>query len=258
MLDKVAKLNAQIDGKIVVAKQGRGSRRHSASPTGPLSRSAVQSIFREIMSFSISLQRPLTIAFTGSLYGFGHQAARARFGTSLSYVHKRTLPHLLESVARHECEYAVAPLDACLDALVSAQSTLQIYATITTPRSYTLSSNTDRIEALSRVYLTPDARSYCSQWLTRELDGVELVEAATDMAAAELAAASSAATAAAICTLAAAESVGLHSLAAAVEDALADTVTFGVIGRQCEAATGNDCTILMFATSDGRYTDTRC
>ena len=52
---------------------------------GPLTPDTLKAIYREIMSASFALEKPLTIAYLGPAATFTHLAAMKRFGSSVAY-----------------------------------------------------------------------------------------------------------------------------------------------------------------------------
>ena len=52
---------------------------------GPLTEEAIEAIYREIMSFSISLEKKVAIAYLGPPVTYTHQAAQKKFGSSVEY-----------------------------------------------------------------------------------------------------------------------------------------------------------------------------
>ena len=70
---------------------------------GPFPASAVNSIFREIFSATLALEKPLKIAFLGPETTFSHQVAVKHFGHSSNLIHALILSPFfqkLNSVAR--------------------------------------------------------------------------------------------------------------------------------------------------------------
>src|SRR3972149_4943677 len=78
---------------------------------GPLPDAAVRHIFREIMSASISLEKPLKIAFFGPFATFTHEAAIKHFGSSGSFVPKSYIADVFDIVERGEADFGVVPVE---------------------------------------------------------------------------------------------------------------------------------------------------
>jgi len=74
---------------------------------GPLPASAIRHIFREIMSASISLEKPLKIAFFGPFATFTHEAAIKHFGLSCGFVPKSYIADVFDAVERGEADFGV-------------------------------------------------------------------------------------------------------------------------------------------------------
>src|SRR5262245_16251569 len=53
---------------------------------GPIKNEAVEAIYREIMSASLALEKPLRIAYMGPEATFSHLASLKKFGSSVGHV----------------------------------------------------------------------------------------------------------------------------------------------------------------------------
>src|SRR5262245_63345588 len=53
---------------------------------GPLPDRCLEAVYRELMSGSFALEKPLRIGFLGPMGTFSHAAAVAKFGSSVEYV----------------------------------------------------------------------------------------------------------------------------------------------------------------------------
>jgi len=79
--------------------------------SGPLSEQAIRAIYREIMSAALSLEKDVVIACFGAEGGACHQAARSRFGSSVSYAFFADVSELFAAVGKGEGDCAVAPIE---------------------------------------------------------------------------------------------------------------------------------------------------
>jgi chorismate mutase-like protein len=99
---------------------------------GPLSPGAIRAIYREIMSAALSLEKNVVISCFGPEGGPCHQAARARFGSSVSYAFFNEISELFAAVGRGEGDCGVVPIEDAghgavnqtLDALATTDLTL--------------------------------------------------------------------------------------------------------------------------------------
>ncbi|MDP2688867.1 MAG: chorismate mutase, partial [Deltaproteobacteria bacterium] len=75
-------------------------RRLAERNRGPFPTRAVKSVFREIMSASLSLEKPLKVAFLGPVATFTHQACLQHFGASGEFIPKKDIPDVFDDVEK--------------------------------------------------------------------------------------------------------------------------------------------------------------
>ena len=63
-----------------------------AKNTGPFPNEALKSVFREIISASLSLEEPMKVAFFGPKATFTHIAAMQQFGLSAELIPRKSIP----------------------------------------------------------------------------------------------------------------------------------------------------------------------
>ncbi|MHB1308052.1 MAG: prephenate dehydratase [Limisphaerales bacterium] len=221
--------------------------------SGPLTGDGIRSIYREIMSGAIALEKPLTIAYLGPEATFTHQAALQKFGNSLSYLPLKTIAEIFNEVAKRRADFGVVPVENSTEGVVThtldmfMDSELKIVAQIVMPISQCLMSKARR-DRLKRLYIHPQSLAQCRLWLQRHLPEVEIIETASNARSAELAAREK--SAAAIAGLLAAEKYGLPVLEHDIQDNAENATRFLVLGRQLSPRTGRDRTSLMFCIAD--------
>ena len=207
----------------------------SAHSKGPLSDRAIRSIYREIISAAIALEKPLNVAYLGPEATYTHQAALKNFGSSIDYQPMAAVPDVFTAVKRGDADYGVVPVEnstqgtviSTLDMLVEAELTIvaQIYLEI----SHCLISQSS-LDEITEVHSKDNALGQCRNWLARMLPGVDLVEASSTAAAVKLAAEQP--QIAAIASKTAADIYGVPVQNEAIQDKRDNITRFLVIGRQ--------------------------
>ena len=223
---------------------------------GPLTAAHVRAVFREIISASRSLERPLRVAYLGPEATYSHLAALAQFGSAAEYASAGTIAEVFDDVENGRAELGVVPVENTteggvghtLDLLV--ESPLSICAEISLPIRHCLLARRGTTTArLRRVVAHPQALPQCRQWLATHLPGVELVETTSNARAAERA--SRERGTAAIAAKAAAERYGLAVLAEGIQDDAGNTTRFLVLGGADTARpSGDDKTSLVVSVRD--------
>jgi len=220
---------------------------------GPLPDKTLVAIYRELMSGSFALERPLRIAYLGPEGSYSHLAAVEKFGSSVEYEPVSNINGVFDEVARGHADFGIVPIENSvgggvidtLDALV--ETDVQICAEINRAIHHNLLANC-RLEEIERVYSKPEVFAQCQRWLGEtDLAGKTIAVASTSKAA-ELARDEPGA--AAIASTLAAELYGLRVVCANIEDNPKNVTRFFVIGNEPAKLTGDDKTSVVFTTKD--------
>lgn len=220
---------------------------------GPLPDRTLDAIWREIMSGSIGLQKPLRVAYLGPVGSFSHAAAVGKFGSSVSYVASADINGVFEAIARQHADCGLVPvensshggvidtLDAFLghSARVCAEVLMNIHHNVLCAGPW---------EAVKVVTTKAEVFAQCRDWLANVAGGKDIRPAASTSAAAEQAAGDP--TVAAIGSRLAGEVYELPILFENIEDDPDNTTRFWVIGREAGSPSGQDKTGILFTTTN--------
>lgn len=220
---------------------------------GPITDESLRSIYREIMSSALSLEKSLTIAYLGPEATFTHQAAIQRFGASLRYTSQKTITDVFTEVSKRRADYGVVPVENSTEGVVThtldmfVDSDLKIVAQIVLPIRHCLLGRFKKGQ-VKRLYSHPQSLGQCRLWVQTNLPKAEIIETSSNARSAEFAAAEK--DSAAIAGVLAAEKYGVPVIEYDIQDNVANATRFLVLGRQCGPPTGNDRTSLMFSIMD--------
>jgi chorismate mutase/prephenate dehydratase len=221
---------------------------------GPLSGRQVTTIFREIISASRDLQKPMNIAYLGPEASFSHLAARLHFGTSSCFMPQAGISRVFDEVEKNAVEWGVVPVENSLEGSVNVTldrlvlTGLKIQTEMYLRISQCLISSAKSMKGVKNVYSHPQALAQCQGWLRSHLPNAVLGEMESTAAAAQMVHGRK--TAAAIGSALAASTYGLNRLAEGIEDNPSNTTRFLVIGRGEGTSTGDDKTSIIFAMPD--------
>jgi chorismate mutase / prephenate dehydratase len=221
---------------------------------GPLSDRQVTAIYREIISASRDLQKPMNIAYLGPEASFSHLAAHLHFGSSSRFWPQQGIARVFDEVEKGAVEWGVAPVENSLEGSVNVTldrlvlTPLKIQAEMYLRISQCLISSAKSLKDVKNVYSHPQGLAQCQAWLRSHLPNAVLGEMESTAAAAQMVRGKK--TAAAIGSALAAATYGLNMLAEGIEDNPSNTTRFLVIGRGEGTATGNDKTSVIFALPD--------
>jgi len=219
---------------------------------GPLAPDAVRAIFREVISASRALEKPLGVSYLGPPGTFSHQAAISKFGSSSRLEPADAIPEIFAQVERGSADYGIVPVENSLAGVIPEtldtfmQTNLRIVSEIFVPIAHNLVTRCASLDQIRRIYSHPQPFAQCRQWLRAHVPSVELVEVSSTARAAEIVAQGEDG-AAAICPRLAAERAQLPVLVEHIEDNPSNRTRFLVLGYNEPEPTGRDKTSLMFS-----------
>lgn len=227
---------------------------------GPLPDPCVEAIWRELMSGSFALERPLRIGYLGPPGSFSHLAARKKFGASVDYDELTDFPAIFDEVARGHVDYGLIPIENSTHGGVTASldcfldTPVKIAAEVRIAIHHNLLCRVP-LEQITRVYSHQQALGQCRRWLAAQLPNVEQIATVSTSQAAALAAKEPGA--AAVGSSLAAQLNDVPILYDNIEDNPNNETRFTVIARQNAKPSGDDKTSILFTTEHkaGALTD---
>ncbi|MBI5574804.1 MAG: prephenate dehydratase [Deltaproteobacteria bacterium] len=229
-------------------------RRLTAANPGPFPNDALKAIYREVISASHALEKPLSVAFLGPRATFTHLACLKHFGESADYVPQINVSEVFQAVERSVADFGVVPIENSSEGIVSntldmfVAHNLIICGEIMVEVSHDLLSVTGDPEHIRKIYSHPHAIAQCRGWLEKNLRATPVFDVESTARAAELAADDP--SAAAIAGEAAAKIYGLKSIRKRIQDNTNNFTRFIILGKIAPNRTGNDKTSIVFAARD--------
>ena len=221
---------------------------------GALPKEGLLAIYREIISASIALQKPMSVAYWGPSGTFTEMAAQQRFGSSALYHDCRGIADVFGEVERERADYGVVPVENSTEGVVPYtldmfhETALKICAEIYVTIVQNLLTHATSLDKIKRLYVGPQPLAQCRRWLDTHLSDVEIIEVMPTSKSAERAAADP--EGAAIVARRASEVYGVPLLFEGIEDNPHNRTRFLVIGRNEPPPTGRDKTSLLFAVKN--------
>jgi chorismate mutase/prephenate dehydratase len=220
---------------------------------GPLEGSAVRNIYREVMSASLALEKPLRIAYMGPQASFSNLAALKRFGSQVSYVSCNSIADVFLEVERDTADYGVVPVENSIEGAIThtldmlVDSDLKICAQVILDVAHNLLAKCPK-NKIKRVYSNPQVFGQCRLWLQENLSGVEQIEVSSTTRAAQIAAKEK--NSACIASLLAGQVYKLNLIASDIEDSPHNITRFFVVGKTEAGKTAHDKTSILFSIKD--------
>jgi chorismate mutase/prephenate dehydratase len=219
---------------------------------GPLSDRCLEAVYREVMSGSFALEKPLRIGFLGPEGSFSHAASVSKFGSSVDYVPLSAIPAVFEEVVRGHVDYGLVPVENSigggivdtLDAFTSSSAKICAEVLLTVHHNLLANLPWEKVE---KIYSKAEVFSQCRNWLSATAKDRPTIPVDSTTAAAQMA--RDQVGVAAIGSKQAAEIYGLHILFENIEDNPDNMTRFFVIGREAARRTGDDKTAIMFTTA---------
>lgn len=252
---EVGRIKARDRKEFYVPERERAvMKRLTEANKGPFPNQALKSVFREIMSASLSLEKPLKIAFLGPVATFTHQACMQHFGLSVEFIAKKDIADVFDDVEKGRADFGVVPIENSTEGVVShtldlfVNSNLRISAEVMLEISLALLNKTGKAEDIAKVCSHPHALAQCKNWVKNNLPNALVFDVSSTAMAAKMA--SEDPSTAAIASIAAASLYDLRAIEKNIEDNHNNFTRFLVISKNEAARTGNDKTSIVFAIKD--------
>ncbi len=219
---------------------------------GPLPDRTMAAIWRELMSGSFVLEKPLRIAYLGPGGSFSHTAALLKFGRSVEYEPLADIRGIFDEISKGHCDLGIVPIEnstgggvvETLDALV--ETDVKVCAEVLMTIHHNLLANCT-LEEVEKIYSKPEVFDQCRNWLSSTFKETNTIAVASTAKAAQTAA--DEAYAAAIGSRVAAEIYGLEVICENIEDVANNVTRFLVVSREDARPTGEDKTAILFSTA---------
>ncbi|MBF0594448.1 MAG: prephenate dehydratase [Candidatus Omnitrophica bacterium] len=222
---------------------------------GPMPDAAFEAVYREIMSASIALEKPLSIAYLGAEGSNSYAAAIHKFGAQAKYCGQASIADVFQAVENDACDYGIVPIENSVEGSVTptadrlTESDLQVCAQVTIKIAHNLLAK-GPLEGIKKIYSNSQVLSQCRHWLLANMppERVEQISVAATTDAARIAASEKGA--AALASADCARIYGLKVLKANIQDVAHNATRFFIIGRQSANSTGKDRTSIVFSIKD--------
>ena len=219
---------------------------------GPLPDKCLVAIWRELMSGSFALERPLRIGYLGPGGSFSHTAAMLKFGQSVEYESLADITSVFDEVSKGHCDLGLVPIEnttgggviETLDALI--ESDVKVCSEVLLAVHHNLLANCP-LDKVEKVYSKPEVFVQCRKWLSSAFKESKTIPVASSAKAVQMAADEQGA--AAIGSKIAAEMYGLAIVCENIEDVANNVTRFLVISREDAKPTGEDKTAILFSTA---------
>lgn len=253
---QIGELKRSSRGRIYVAeREAQVLRRVKHANQGPLKDTALQAIYREVMSAALALEKPLSIAYLGPEATNTHQAALRKFGASVEYRALATIGDVFTAVEKGEADYGVVPLENSTQGAVRdahdlfVDSSALIVAEVYLDIQHALLSNSP-LSKITKVYSKDHALAQCRQWLERNLPQARLIDVDSTAYGVQLAKKEKGA--AAVAARIAGERYGVAVQVDKIQDIKNNVSRFCIIGREPSGPVGqgSDKTSLLISLHD--------
>ncbi len=219
--------------------------------SGPLENSALERLFREIMSITRSIQATLTVSVLGPPGTYSEAAARQHFGSGIDIVDFPIIDEVFRATENGQTDFSVVPVEnsteggvtGTLDRLIT--TSLTICGEINFDIHHNLVSREEELSTVRTIYAHTQSLGQCKRWIDMHLPSAKRVPVSSNADAAIRAHAETGA--AAIAGEMAAIRYDLNILSENIEDESGNTTRFLVLSNRVTPPSGNDKTSLLLS-----------
>jgi len=222
-----------------------------AANKGPLPDKTIEAIYRELMSGSFQLEKPLAIAYLAPKGSFSHIAAIRHFGSSVECIGAPTIGDVFREVAGGYSNYGLVPYENStsgsiadtLDAFQEHKVTIYAEALIDIKHNLLCNGPT---EQMTRIASKQQVLLQCRKWFSAMSQKVEIIETISSAAAVQKAAEDP--TIGAIGSEVAGHEYGVEIAFKNIQDRDENITRFLILSKESADPSGEDKSTIMFTT----------
>jgi chorismate mutase/prephenate dehydratase len=229
--------------------------RIQAANPGPLDNVTVATLFREIMSACLAIERPITVAYLGPKGTFSETAAMKHFGLAAEGLPAPSIDEVYREVQSGAADFGVVPVENSTEGAVGRsldlmpQSPVKVCGEVLIPiHHHVMARGVGALASVKRVFSHSQSLAQCHEWLNANLPGAERIAVASNAEAARRAAEEPGT--AAVAGESAAVHYKLDLLASNIEDEPNNTTRFLVLGNYEPGPSGRDKTSLVLSANN--------
>jgi len=163
----------------------------SKSNKGPLTDENLQTIFREIISSCLSLEKKLKVCCLGPEQSYSNIALTKFFGSAVEVNFHSSINSIFDDVNHGNVEFGVVPIEnsnqgsikLTLDHLI--QEDIKICGEINLTIKHCLLSNSKNVSNIKKIYAHEQTFLQCNEWLTRNIPNAKRIFCSSNSAAAK-------------------------------------------------------------------------
>ncbi len=220
----------------------------------PFTPESIESIFREILNASRSVERKIRVAYLGPAATFTHQAAIKNFGVNADFIPAESISDVFAEVERKRADYGVVPVENTSEGIVTHtldmffNSDMKIVSEINLQIEHCLLSKSKWTGSVKAIYSHPQAFAQTRKWIHKNCPTAKLKETLSTAMAAAIA--RNEKNSAAIASAVAAKLYSLNIIASGIEDIKENFTRFLIIGHNISESSKNDKTSVMISLKD--------
>lgn len=203
---------------------------------GPLKAKNVRSIFKEIISACLSIEKELSVSYLGPEGSFSDAAKKDNFGSSINSISESSIEGIFNSVEKGRSNFGIVPFENSSQGVIN--TTLNCLSdfdvdicgeTIINIEHHLAAKKELKISQIEKIVSHPQALGQCSKWIDSNIGNIAKTPMASTAEAAKYV--SENANTAAIVSDLAIDRYKLHCISRSIQDFKDNQTRFLVIGN---------------------------
>lgn len=256
LAQKIKKAKSLSDNKKIFRPEREAQilRSLANSNEGPLTDDNLRSIFREIISSCLSLEKKLKVCCLGPQESYSSIALTKFFGSSVDIGYHSSINSIFNDVNHDNVEFGVVPVEnsnqgsikLTIDHLIKED--IKICGEVNLTIKHCLLSNTKALPNIKKIYAHEQTFLQCNEWLLKNLPDVKRIFISSNSAAVKRI--SKLANAAAIASESCSSIYKIPILKANIHDVVDNVTRFIVIGNHSIDRSGVDKTSILVSVKN--------